>query len=168
MVTHSCPFQFLSNYTPEALAVFAEQMYGLRAFLERNPQLFYSQDQLRSVLGEEEEEDSSNLISLALTPLSSGSSPSNVYHRMLNFMRPEGMATESPSSVQQSLTRKYKGVCLCAKLSTGGYYNIASPSPSLPLFPFLFTSLPPSLSPLFLLPPSLPPPPPQPMPMLWN
>ena len=41
--------QFLSNYTPEALAVFAEQMYGLRAFLERNPQLFTSPDQLRSV-----------------------------------------------------------------------------------------------------------------------
>lgn len=69
-------------------------------------------------------------------------------------MRPEGMATESPSSVQQSLTRKYKGVCLCAKLSTGGHCKIASPSPSLPLFPFLFPSLPPSLS-LSLSPSSL-------------
>ena len=41
----------------------------------------------------------------------SGSPSSNMYHRMLNFMRPEGMPTETPSSVQQSLTRKYKGEC---------------------------------------------------------
>ncbi len=42
--------QFVSTYSPEELGVFAEQLYTLRAFLEKNPQLFaVSPDQARYV-----------------------------------------------------------------------------------------------------------------------
>ncbi|CAI8052459.1 Nuclear pore complex protein Nup155 [Geodia barretti] len=78
--------QFQSNFSLESVAVLLEQLYTLRAFLEHNSHLFTPAD-----------------------PTGSSSSPSaNLHHRMLNFMRPEGMPTESPSTVQQSLTRKYK------------------------------------------------------------
>ena len=36
------------------------------------------------------------------------SSPANIHQRMLHFMRPEGMATDSPDNVQQSLLNKYR------------------------------------------------------------
>ena len=36
-------------------------------------------------------------------------SPSNVHHRLLNFMRPESMPTDSPADIHQSLLNKYKG-----------------------------------------------------------
>jgi len=32
----------------------------------------------------------------------------NVHHRLLNFMRPEGMSTGSPAQIQQSLQLKYR------------------------------------------------------------
>jgi len=40
--------QLISRYLPEEIAIFSEQMYSLKAFLERNPQLFAtSPDRLR-------------------------------------------------------------------------------------------------------------------------
>lgn len=77
--------QFASRYTPEEVSVFAEQLNNLKAFLERNPQLFDSTADRFS------------------SPASS-----NLNQRLLQFMRPEGMPTESPAHVQQSLLNKYK------------------------------------------------------------
>ena len=39
--------QFESAFPPESITVFLEQMCNLRAFLERNPQIFASMDQLK-------------------------------------------------------------------------------------------------------------------------
>ena len=40
--TMHTPFflQLMSRYSPEEIAIFSEQMYSLKAFLERNPQLY--------------------------------------------------------------------------------------------------------------------------------
>ena len=37
--------QFVSTFSMEAIAALSEQMYNLRAFLERSPQLFADLDQ---------------------------------------------------------------------------------------------------------------------------
>ena len=48
-------------------------------------------------------------------------SPSNVHQRMLHFMRPDGMSTDSPAGVQQSLLKKYQGnsFSTCTELTSG-------------------------------------------------
>ena len=99
-----CFLQLMSRYSPEEIAIFSEQMYSLKAFLERNPQLY--SDPMRyscqSLCG---------LPSLPVSrlPITSQPSPTNLHQRLLHFMRPEGMPTDSPTQVQQSMLNKYKG-----------------------------------------------------------
>ena len=49
-------------------------------------------------------------LSLSLSLSLRVSSPANMHQRMLQFMRPDGMPTDSPSQAQQSLHNKYRGM----------------------------------------------------------
>ena len=53
--------------------------------------------------------------------IASHPSPTNLHQRLLHFMRPEGMPTDSPAQVQQSMLNKYKGReianCSCCNLT---------------------------------------------------
>ena len=45
---------------------------------------------------------------MAIFYCNSQTSPSNVHQRMLRFIRPDNMQTNSPIQVQQSLLNKYR------------------------------------------------------------
>ena len=53
--------------------------------------------------------------------ITSHPSPTNLHQRLLHFMRPEGMPTDSPAQVQQSMLNKYRGReianCSCCNLT---------------------------------------------------
>jgi nuclear pore complex protein Nup155 len=67
------------------LTILGEQLLELKAFLDKHNQFFP-----------------------ANATEQSQRSPSNVHQKMLNFMRPEGMATDTQGHVHQSLLNKYK------------------------------------------------------------